>query len=221
MPRSAPQPALSLPLRAVGRSRPRRTQAERSEETREKIIAAATACIAQQGLRNATTQAIALHAGVTWGAMQHQFGDKDAVIDAVIARSMQEFVGLMQGLRQAEPNLGRRVHAFTRRWWAALKGPYYRAVLEILLRHPEKTRPVAAASERLWIETFGDLALSKEQLRKAHRFAFLMLGGIALESLVGPGMPPFQPAFRVLEKTLLEMFRSGRTPRVRKRGRLE
>lgn len=219
MPRNAPQPAISLPLHAVGRGRPRRTQAERSEETREKIIAAATACIAQQGLRNATTQAIALHAGVTWGAMQHQFGDKDAVIDAVIARSLQEFVSLMQGLREAEPNLARRVRGFTRRWWTALKGPYYRAVLEILLRHPEKTRPVAAASERLWIETFGDLALPKEQLRKAHRFAFLMLGGIALESLVGPGMPPFQPAFRVLERTLLEMFRGGRTPRVRKRGR--
>ena len=219
MPRSAPQPAISLPLQAVGRSRLRRTQAERSEETRDKVIAAATACIAEQGLRNATTQAIALHAGVTWGAMQHQFGEKDALIDAVIARSMQEFVSLLQGLREAEPNLARRVRGFTRRWWTALKGPYYRAVLEILLRHPEKTRPVAAASERLWIETFGDLALPKEQLRKSHRFAFVMLGGIALESLVAPGVPPFEPAFRVLEETLLEMFRTGRTRRVRKRGR--
>jgi AcrR family transcriptional regulator len=219
MPRSAPQPAISLPLQAVGRRRLRRTQAERSEETREKVIAAATACIAEQGMRKTTTQAMALRAGVTWGAMQHQFGDKDAVIDAVIARSMDEFVALMQGLREAEPNLARRVRAFTQRWWIALKGPYYRVVLEILLGHPEKTRPVAAASERLWIQTFGDLAISKEQLRKAHRFAFLMLGGIAIESLVAPGMPPFEPAFRVLEKTLLAMFRTGRSPRVGKRGR--
>jgi len=219
MPSSAPQPATSVPLQAVGRRRRRRSQAERSEETREKVVAGATACIAEQGLRNATTQAIALRAGVTWGAMQHQFGDKDALIDAVIARSMQEFVNLMQGLREAEPNLACRVRAFTQRWSTALRGPYYRVVLDILLRHPKKTRPVAAASERLWIQTFGDLAISKEQLRKAHRFAFLMLGGVALESLVAPGMPAFEPAFQVLEKTLLEMFRTGRSPRVPKRGR--
>jgi AcrR family transcriptional regulator len=184
-----------------------RTQAERSAATREKIIAGATACIAERGFGNATMFNIAHRAGVTWGAMQHHFGDKDAIIDAVIDRSLREFGGLMEGVRAAEPNIARRVRGFTRRAWVAFNGPYYRVILDILLHRPAKTERIAAAFTALWTEIFGDLRLSEEQRLAAQRFTFTMLSGIATESVVVPGIEASPLHFTVLEQTLTDMLR--------------
>lgn len=195
------------------RRRSGRTQAERSAETREKIVAGATACIAERGFGNATMFNIAHRAGVTWGAMQHHFGDKDAILDAVIDRSLREFTDLMEGLRAAEPDIERRVRGFTRRAWVAFKGPYYRVILDILLHRPEKTERIAAAFTALWTQIFGDLRLSQEQRLAAQRLTFTMLSGIATESVVVPGIEASPLHFAVLERTLTDMLRRGRRRR--------
>ena len=205
---------------AVGRKKIRRPHAERSAETRRKILGAAAECIAELGFSNASMLSIASRAGVSLGAVQHQFGDKDAIIDAVIERCLQEFNGLLTGLRAAEPELKRRVRAFTERAWVGHTGPYYRIVLDILLHCPEKTERLAAAHTTLWAEIFGDLRLPAPQLLAAQRFTFMMLGGIALESVVVPGVEPANDHFVVLERTLLGMLAgSDRTQPVSGRGR--
>jgi AcrR family transcriptional regulator len=197
---------------AVGRKKIRRPHAERSAETRRKILAAAAACIADLGFSNTSMLSIAGRAGVSLGAVQHQFGDKDAIIDAVIDRCLHEFNGLLTGLREAEPDLQRRVRAFTERAWVAHTGPYYRIVLDILLHCSEKTERLAAAHTKLWAEIFGDLELPAWQLLAAQRFTFMMLGGIALESVVVPGVEPAKGHFMVLERTLLSMLTSADRP---------
>ncbi|MBP1684261.1 MAG: TetR/AcrR family transcriptional regulator [Deltaproteobacteria bacterium] len=188
---------------AVGRTKIRRPHAERSAETREKILRAACQCIAEFGFSNSSMLGIATRAGVSLGAVQHQFGDKDAIIDAVIDRCLREFSGLLTGLRQAEPNLQRRVQTFTERAWLGHTGPYYRIVLDILLHCPDRTERLAAAHTKLWAEIFGDLKLPARQLLAAQRFTFMMLGGIALESALVPGVEPAKEHFAVLERTLL------------------
>lgn len=201
-------PPLSL---AVGRKKVRRPHAERSAETRQKILAAATQCIGELSFTNTSMLSIANRAGVSLGAVQHQFGDKDAIIDAVIDRCLREFAALLNGLREAEPDLKRRVRAFTERAWVAHKGPYNRIMLDILLHRPEKTQRLAAAHTTLWAEIFDDLGLPTEKLLAAQRFTFMMLGGIGLESVIVPGVEPAKEHFEVLERTLLDMlgFRVG------------
>jgi len=149
---------------------------------------------------------IAHRAGVTWGAMQHHFGDKDAILDAVIDRSLREFRDLMEGLGAAEPDVARRVRGFTQRAWVAFKGPYFRVILDILLHRPEKTERIAAAFTALWAEIFGDVRLSQERRLAAQRFTFTMLSGIATESVVVPGIEASPQHFAVLERTLTEML---------------
>ncbi|MFI5398273.1 MAG: TetR/AcrR family transcriptional regulator [Candidatus Binatia bacterium] len=203
---------------AARRKRSRRTQAERSAETREKIIVAASACIAELGFSNTTMSSIAQGAGVTWGAMQHQFGAKDAIIDAVIDHSIAQFAAALEDLRATERHLGRRVHAFTDRAWGVFKAPTYRTVLDILLHRREKTARIAAAFTQLWGQIFGDLGLSPARQLAAQRFTFVMLSGIATESVVVPGVEASRDHFAVLERTLLGML-AGAPVKSRSAGR--
>jgi AcrR family transcriptional regulator len=64
--------------------RVRRTQADRSAATREALVAAARRLFAAHGFADVSTDAIAAEAGVTRGALYHQFADKVALFDAVL-----------------------------------------------------------------------------------------------------------------------------------------
>lgn len=70
----------------------RRSQADRSATTREALIAAARAQFAEHGYAGVGTEAIVRAAGVTRGALYHQFADKTelfaAVVEAVEAQVM-------------------------------------------------------------------------------------------------------------------------------------
>lgn len=65
--------------------RVRRTQATRSAATRDAlVVAAGRRLFAAQGFADVSTDAIAAAAGVTRGALYHQFADKLALFDAVV-----------------------------------------------------------------------------------------------------------------------------------------
>jgi AcrR family transcriptional regulator len=63
--------------------RARRTQADRSAATRDALVAAARGLFAAQGFAEVPTDAIVAAAGLTRGALYHQFADKTALFDAV------------------------------------------------------------------------------------------------------------------------------------------
>lgn len=66
-------------------ARTRRTQADRSAATREALVAAGRPLFAAHGFAEVSTDAIAAAAGVTRGALYHQFADKTALFGAVLA----------------------------------------------------------------------------------------------------------------------------------------
>ncbi len=66
-------------------SRARRTQADRSAATRDALVAAGRRLFAAQGFAEVSTDAIVAAAGVTRGALYHQFADKAALFEAVVA----------------------------------------------------------------------------------------------------------------------------------------
>jgi AcrR family transcriptional regulator len=63
----------------------RRTQADRSAATREALIAAARPLFATRGFAAVGTEEIVRAAGVTRGALYHQFADKAALFEAVFS----------------------------------------------------------------------------------------------------------------------------------------
>ncbi|GFG62643.1 TetR family transcriptional regulator [Mycobacterium kubicae] len=73
----------------------RRTQEERSAATREALISAARKLWGQRGYAEVGTPEIAKEAGVTRGAMYHQFTDKAALFGAVLEAVEQDVMDRM------------------------------------------------------------------------------------------------------------------------------
>ena len=73
-------------------SRRRRTQAERTATTRAQLMNAARKLFADRGFAEVSTQAIVSAAGVTRGALYHQFGDKAGLFAAVYEEVERDMV---------------------------------------------------------------------------------------------------------------------------------
>ncbi|OBF91790.1 TetR family transcriptional regulator [Mycobacterium sp. 852002-51163_SCH5372311] len=73
----------------------RRTQEERSAATRDALISAARKLWGQRGYAEVGTPEIAKEAGVTRGAMYHQFADKATLFRAVVEAVEQDVMARM------------------------------------------------------------------------------------------------------------------------------
>jgi AcrR family transcriptional regulator len=83
---------------------PRRTQAERTAATRALLIGAARKLFADKGFADVSTQAIVAAAGVTRGALYHQFDDKAALFAAVYEEVERDLVAeIAQQITTAQP----------------------------------------------------------------------------------------------------------------------
>src|SRR5436853_2540656 len=69
-----------------------RTQAERSAATRDALLAAGRRLFAERGYAATGREEIVAAAGVTRGALQHHFGDKQSLFRAVYEAVEQEVV---------------------------------------------------------------------------------------------------------------------------------
>ncbi len=76
----------------------KRTQEERSAATRAALLAAARPLFAERGFADVGTPEIAAAAGVTRGALYHQFADKVALFEAVVEAVEEEVTARIGGV---------------------------------------------------------------------------------------------------------------------------
>ena len=82
----------------------RRTQAERTAATRAALIDAGRKLFGDKGFSEVSTQAIVASAGVTRGALYHQFADKAGLFAAVYEDVERDLVtDIAQDIMQAQP----------------------------------------------------------------------------------------------------------------------
>jgi AcrR family transcriptional regulator len=70
---------------AASPSRPARTQQERREDTRARLLAATIECLVEHGYAGTTTQRVQDRAGLSRGALLHHFATKEALLVAAVS----------------------------------------------------------------------------------------------------------------------------------------
>jgi AcrR family transcriptional regulator len=194
----------------------RRTQAQRTAATRERILAAVVESIAEVGFQRTTASEIARRAGVTWGAVQHHFGAKNGILEAVLAESVARLAERTAGI-PADAPLASRVALFVERAWEHFSSAHHLSMLEILLHLAPADREggpgwqadMERALDAIWSRIFPDAALPQRRALALQRYATSLLSGLAsLAALDGRGRTR-APELRLLEQTLLRELSAG------------
>jgi AcrR family transcriptional regulator len=195
----------------------RRTQAERTAATRERIMRAVVESIAEIGFQKTTANEITRRAGVTWGAVQHHFGGKDGILDAVLEESFDRFAQRLAEVRTEGASLAERVSAFVDIAWAHFGSPDYRSTFEILLNYtrddddgvPIWQSGMFSAWNRVWSKIFADVDLPRRKVVALQAFSISCVSGMAALAMLRRAVEPVHGAELDLLKHTLVREMSG------------
>jgi len=186
--RPKPSNVVRLPVRV------RRTHAERTAETRAKVIAAVVDSIAELGFQRTTALVIAQRAGVTWGAVQHHFGGKDGLMLAVLEDSFRRFAERLEDVSADGTGVRERVSLFVDRAWDHFRSRHFRSTFEILLNdlgRDESTGTgdwrgrMTVAWDGVWSGVFADVRMARAKRLMLQHYAIATLSGLAATVMIG------------------------------------
>lgn len=128
----------------------RRSQAERSEAMRERLVDAALQCLVTEGYAGTTVSKIVETARVSRGSPVHHFSSKAALMEAAAEQLVRRFYISLGRMIQTIDASDDRLHALIEAGWRnLLTTPETTALLELLVasRHEPD---LAAMMQKLW-----------------------------------------------------------------------
>lgn len=198
--------------------RARRTHAERTAETRARILKAVVETITDLGFQKTTAAEIARRAGVTWGAVQHHFGGKDGILLAVLEESFARFAERLSGIDRDAGSIDDRVGQFIDHAWGHFSSDDYRSSFEILLNFAEEDdggdglwkSEMLQAWNTIWAELFGEVALPARRTLVLQHYTISVLSGLAsMRMLEGSTARIRGEELDLLKETLSRAFSKG------------
>jgi AcrR family transcriptional regulator len=176
--------------------KPRRTQEERRETMRARLLDATVECLVKFGYSGASTPKICQQAKVSRGAQLHHFPTKESLIvasvDHLVTRRHAEF---RQAMSELPEHVDRGPVAIDL-LWKMISGDTFYAWLELSVAartDPNLREAVQDLNARFqdamhatFLEFFPD-ALGNPVLEIAPDFAFAVLEGLALRKIYSPG----------------------------------
>jgi len=140
----------------------------KSEETRERILAAALRIFRERGFDAATMREVAAAAEVAVGAAYYYFASKDAIVMAFYQQAQDEMGPALDAILKSSRTLEQRLRGIIRQKFEYF-GPY-RALVGTLSAHIDPAHPLspfsnATASIRERDIAFFDRAVSESHLR--------------------------------------------------------
>lgn len=200
------------PATAPRRVRP--TQAQRSAATRELLLATAIKCLFEHGYGTTTTIMVAEEAGVSRGAMLHQFPNKADLMTFVVESVFEQEVDLYRELLKGIDDPKERLLSYPAAVWKLTSRPAGVAVLEILLGSRSDTvlaemlEPVLAK-----IDSTALTELQSELKRSISIPLFqLIVGvarGLAVSQVIAPRGGDGGPAVHLFEQLLRDGLEAG------------
>jgi len=199
----------------VRRKTKRRTQDERSAETRQKLIESAVSAICDLGLSAATTTVVAERAGLTRGALQYHFDSRFTLLSAVIDRLSAIISSEMSLLANALPSqvpLERRLEEAIQAYSRIYNSDIFLAVLTIFLsvrNDPKHYQPLQQhmqaffrLNDDLWLKLVHGSTLTTRELIVARRVLFASLRGLAIGRILGTQPDAMRAEFDLVRRML-------------------
>jgi AcrR family transcriptional regulator len=177
----------------AAKKKKRRSQTERREATRRQLLDAAIDILFEKGFNSATLVAVAKRAGVTRGAVQHHFGNKDDLVVAVIDEISTRLPVDIGAEVSLERSVAERVQAITDHYWRVINSRTFVAAMKIQLatvddppvhaRIREGLHGTEAALDRQWVGLFGDQKFDPAAAVAARHVVLASMRGFALRQI--------------------------------------
>lgn len=194
----------------------RRTQAERSAGTRELLLAAAVEALHEHGYAATSTTLVAEKAGVSRGAMLHQFRTKadlmTFVVEAVFEAELEHYSEYLNGITDPQA----RFLAYPEMAWEVLSRPSGVAVLEIMQgsrSDPQLCEMLAPVQTRIEKEAleFSHLASAKDArgAMAVMRLVVWAIRGLSIAQVLAPEPGSVRDSVKVLKRLMAAGLETG------------
>lgn len=182
-------------------SRHRLSQAERSASTQSRLIEATIHCLHRVGYSLTTVSMVAEAAGVSRGALTHQYATKVDLMLAVVQAAAEADVARYGELLDAQP-AATVVGAIPRAMWQALNQPAMIAVIEIMM---------ASRSDPILMERLRAIQVDNDAVAKRLLLDRLQAAGV---SPAADSEPIYRLFVAVLRGLAIERVSLGERARV-------
>ena len=207
---------------------PRRTQQERRETTRRKLLDATISTLVELGHARLTTVEVAKRAGLSQGALFTHFDTKEELLAAAVEHLFPRIIQDYLAGVGARPSSRDRVAAAVDMLWAAYQRPELQAAVELYVAArtaPELRAALEAVDgphrenlHRVARELFPEVASTHPDFDAVVELALDAVQG----AVVGGSARPNDPAHRRMLDILTRFMRSAFSPtpeRPRRRSR--
>jgi AcrR family transcriptional regulator len=194
----------------------RRPQAERSADTRARLIEASIKCLQRTGYSATTVSTVAAEAGVSRGAMTHQFPAKTDLMLAVVGHVFNQDVDLYRGAAAATDS-ARFLLDLPDTMWRVISRPAGIAVIEIMLASradPDLATSLRALQSRIDVQAHR---WSEDLVRAAgltphpdaaaiHELYVAAVRGLAIEATFMDNRDGVQRSLRMLSEMMRRFY---------------
>lgn len=170
-----------------------RTQAERSAETRDKLISVTLDLLGRDGLRATTTSAVTEAAGVSRGALLHHFPTKEDLLKEALRVMLRRETDSIRAMAQDIERGALDPDGFLDALWAKFSGPLFMVTLEYVTA--ARTDPAIRAAltpvayefnvtlDEIWELVFTGSTLPPGERRRALTATLCFLRGLGVQSV--------------------------------------
>jgi AcrR family transcriptional regulator len=179
---------------ATPTARKHRTQAERSERTRELLLDATVECLDELGYAHTTVQEICQRAGLSRGAQQHHFTTKAELMTSALEHLFARLSAQILNATAELPPGPERIEVGIDQLWAAYSGTLSTAAVELWVAartDPELRKsllPVDRALGHATLQFYREILGRDVDEQRTETLLLLtvnLIRGLALDAMIG------------------------------------
>jgi AcrR family transcriptional regulator len=179
---------------AASTARKHRTQAERSERTRELLLDATVECLVELGYAHTTVQEICQRAGLSRGAQQHHFTTKAELMTSALEHLFARLSAQILHTTAELPPGPERIEVGIDQLWQAYSGTLSTAAVELWVAartDPELRRsllPVDRALGHATLQFYRQIIGDDADEHRTETLLLLtvnLIRGLALDAMIG------------------------------------